>query len=924
MSVHENQTDLGLTDRKKQTDSVECLGQTFESDEARRKHYLAILAEKLNDPEFRKTPGFPIGTDEAILKLSDPPYYTACPNPFLEDYIRVHGESYDPKDNYSREPFAVDVSVGKTDQLYKAHSYHTKVPHLAIVPSILHYTKPGDLVYDGFCGSGMTGVAAQWCGTAPADYQLELEKEWRNTGHTAPEWGARRVILGDLGPIASFITANYNIPFNVDDFATSAQNILDEVESELGWMYETIHKDGITKGRINYTVWSEVFSCHECSADLVFLNEALDPETKRIAKEIKCPSCGAISSKEKMELRFETFYDEPRNVVERRSKRVPVLINYTVEKKRYEKVPDSTDLAIIDKIANMTLPKNLPTQALPDCQMIRVGRMKSTNTLALHHMFLPRAAIAISALWEKAADQSNRRSRNALLFFVEQTIWTMSILNRFRPTGYSQVSQYLSGVFYVPSQISELSPWYVLKGKARRLPKAFTPQRASDSKAAIAVADCGNSRLPANSIDYIFTDPPFGENIYYADLNFLLESWHGVTTDSRPEAIIDRVRAKSTVEYQDLMRKCFQDYYRVLKPGRWMTVVFSNSMNNIWRAIQEAIGTAGFIVADVRTLDKQQGSFMQVTSSAVKQDLVISAYKPTDALSKHFTLGNVDTDSVWSFISEHLGNVPIFVGRGIEGDIIAERTPQMLHDRMVAFFVQNRVAVPISSSDFFAGLDRYSKRDGMYFLNEQVSEYDRKRTTVSELRQLDLFVTDEASATQWIRQQLHSKPQSFQDLQPHYMQQLQSWANHEKTIELKEILELNFFCYGGIGPVPSQIHSYLSTNFKEFRKLDKEDINLKAKAVDRWYEPDPKKLGDKEKSKLRTFLRQFDEYRTSTSRKIKEFRTEAVRAGFKHCYDEQDYQTIIDVAEKLPEQVIQEDEKLLMYYDVATMRLGKG
>ena len=137
-------------------------------------------------------------------------------------------------------------------------------------------------------------------------------------------------------------------------------------------------------------------------------------------------------------------------------------------------------------------------------------------------------------------------------------------------------------------------------------------------------------------------------------------------------------------------------------------------------------------------------------------------------------------------------------------------------------------------------------------------------------------------------------------------------------------LELNFFCYDGDGPVPNQIHSYLSTNFKDLRKLGKEDAKLKAKAMDRWYVPDPNKEGDLEKLRLRTLLKEFEEYRTSTSRKIKQFRTEAVRAGFKNCYDDQDYQTIVDVTAKLPEQVIQEDEKLLMYYDVATMRLGDG
>ena len=439
----------------------------------------------------------------------------------------------------------------------------------------------------------------------------------------------------------------------------------------------------------------------------------------------------------------------------------------------------------------------------------------------------------------------------------------------------------------------------------------------------ITTADCGRFEVPASSVDYVCTDPPFGENIYYADLNFLVESWHRVLTNTDPEAIVDRARRKTTTNYQELMRQCFEEYYRVLKPGRWMTVVFSNSKNSIWRSIQEAMGTAGFVVADVRTLDKKQGSFRQVTSSAVKQDLVISAYKPSEVLAEQFDLGTAADHSVWSFVSEHLSNVPVFVSQAGAADIVAERTPQMLHDRMIAFFVQRRVAVPISSSEFFAGLDeRYPKRDSMYFLPGQVPEYDRKRIKVSELRQLTLFVQDEASATQWVRQQLQVRPQTFQDLQPQFMRQLQSWAQHEKTIELKEILGLNFLSYNGSGPVPSQIHSYLSTNFKDLRKLDKEDPRLRAKANNRWYVPDPRKEGDLEELRFRTLLKDFEGYRTSASRKIKQFRTEAVRAGFKHCYDRQDYQTIVDVAAKLPEKVIQEDEKLLMYSDVAIMRVG--
>jgi len=909
------------------SEPVECLGQTFENDSARREHFLKLLEEKLKDPEFRKTPGFPQGADEAILRLSDPPYYTACPNPFVEEFVRVHGRPYDPEEAYDREPFAVDVSVGKTDELYKAHGYHTKVPHLAIVPSILHYTNPGDLVLDGFSGSGMTGVAAQWCGTAPLEYRRKLEDEWKQAGYEAPRWGARRVVLNDLGPAATFISANYNLPFNVGAFAEAAQRILDEVDDELGWMYETLHSDGKTKGRINWTVWSEVFFCPECAGEVIFLRVALDRAANRVRDEFPCPTCSAMLTKKRLERSYESFFDDVLGETVKTPKRLPVLINYSVGKDKFEKELDANDLQGLERVRQLPWPAEVPSLRMmhmpPEVEVWGDKYRAGTASFSrVHHLFLPRAAHAIAAFWRRASMEQDGRLRNILLFWCDSQLSNLSIQNRYRP-HVSFPYNPLSGVYYVSSMISEADPFRAYENKAKRICKAFQVIPSLMAHSLTATGDCAAVGAPSDSIDYIFTDPPFGANFAYAELNFIVEAWHGLTTAPDREAIESPFQKKATLDYQHLMRSCFEEYFRALKPGRWMTVVFSNNNNSVWRAIQEAIGTAGFVVADVRTLDKKQGTFNQVAGVTVKQDLIISAYKPTAELSKQFEIGTAGAESVWSFISEHLRNIPVFVGRAGEADVIAERTPQMLHDRMIAFFVQRGVAVPISGPEFLSGLHaRFPERDGMYFLPGQVTEFDRKRTAVSKLRQLSLFVSDEASAIHWIRQQLHDKPQSFQDLQPQFMQQLQSWAKHEKTIELKEILELNFFCYDGSGPVPSQIHRYLSTNFRAFRNLEKDDADLKAKAVDRWYVPDPNKEGDLIKLRLRTLLKEFEAYRNSTARTIKEFRTEAVRAGFKHCYDGGDYPTIVDVAAKLPEQVIQEDEKLLMYYDVATMRLG--
>lgn len=227
----------------------------------------------------------------------------------------------------------------------------------------------------------------------------------------------------------------------------------------------------------------------------------------------------------------------------------------------------------------------------------------------------------------------------------------------------------------------------------------------------------------------------------------------------------------------------------------------------------------------------------------------------------------------------------------------------------------------------------FIEREGMYFLPAQAAEYDKKRMAVKEVIQLQLFITDESSAIQWLKQQLTKKPQTFQELHPQFLKEIGGWQKHEKPLELLELLEQNFLRYDGKGEVPSQIHSYLSSNFKELRNLPKDGESLRSKAKDRWYVPDPNKAGDLEKLRERALLREFEEYlpapqtsrqagRESKQKQLKVFRLEAVRCGFKKAWQERDYATIIAVAGKIPENVLQEDPKLLMWYDQAVTRSG--
>ena len=921
---------------------VECLGMTFENEDARRAYFTAKLRERLADPEFRTIEGFPKGTDEDILRMSDPPHYTACPNPFLADFIACYGKPYDPNDGYHREPFAVDVSEGKTDPLYTAHGYHTKVPHKAIMPAILHYTEPGDVILDGFAGTGMTGVAAQMCGSPDPEFKLELEKTWRETARPAPKWGPRRVILGDLSPAATFIAANYNLPFDVKAFQHEAKRILNELKAELGWMYETAHAHGKTRGQMNFTVWSEVFACPDCGGEVVFLTEAFDPASKRVREDFPCPKCGSELTKQRLQRLYETSVDpalaKPVKTLQRR----PVQVSYAVGGSKYDKNPDAQDLRTLARAAALPLPAAVPTNEIPFMHMTHQrARMETFGVTHIHHFYLPRAAQTMGTLWSDALAARDLRTRSMLLYFVEQAVWGISLLNRYSPSHFSEVNRYMSGIYYVPAQHAECSPWYILEGKLRRLAKAFSSFAGLNNFSTITTASAANLALPDASVDYVFTDPPFGENIYYADLNFLVESWHRVWTDAIPEAIVDQAKHKEIADYQRLMQHCLTEYYRVLKPGRWMTMVFHNSHNAVWNAIQEAMAVAGFVVADVRTMDKQQGSYRQVTSSAMKQDLIVSAYKPDGGLEARFATEAGTEDGVWDFVRTHLRQLPVFAeDQAGRAEVLVERTGRVLYDRMVAFHVQRGVLVPLSAAEFGAGLEqRFPTRDEMYFLNDQVAEYDRRRMSAKELIQLDLFVTDESSAIEWVRAQLQRKPQTLQNLTPQFLQEIGvSWSKHEKRPELRELLEQGFICYHGDGPIPAQLVSWMRQSSTLRGLMDNAiakkrarddngalvtgDSTLCGAVADHWYVPNPNQAQDLEKLRERALLREFADYRDSTTRRLKIFRLEAVRAGFKKAWSERDYATIVAVAEKLPEDVLQEDPKLLMWYDQAITRAG--
>jgi hypothetical protein len=212
---------------------------------------------------------------------------------------------------------------------------------------------------------------------------------------------------------------------------------------------------------------------------------------------------------------------------------------------------------------------------------------------------------------------------------------------------------------------------------------------------------------------------------------------------------------------------------------------------------------------------------------------------------------------------------------------------------MVAFHIQRGLNVPLSAPEFYQGLSqRFLERESMVFNPAQAAAYDKLRLQAERVAQLALFVTDESSARQWIHQELEPAsghgPQTYGELQPRFIQQLHK-SKYEALPELKILLEQSFL----------------------------ED------PAGRWYNPDPEKQADLEALRQRALLREFQDYRHSNGR-LKIFRSEAILAGFSHAWRERQYDVIVEIAERMPESVLQESQQLLMYYHNASLRQAQG
>lgn len=490
-------------------------------------------------------------------------------------------------------PVAEGISAGKNTYTYDAHTYHTKVPPQGIAEVIRRYLPGGGVMLDPFAGSGMTGVAARALGVD--------------------------VILNELSPAASFIADRFTRRCDPVAFA-SAVKVVCEALSDLRLdLYTTDCRTCGRETEVLFTVWSYRVRCDACDHEFLLWDQCRRyGETVRehkILSEFLCPCCRTTLRKSRL----------------KRTTTEPVLLGYKCcSRQQVEHPLTDDDRARIERIdaAPALAARFVPATELPDgvnlCQPKRHG-LTSVDSFYTH-----RNLSAMSHLWREIHRVKDDEIAGFLAFVFTSLYQRVTKLSEFRFWGGSGNT----ARFNVPYVFNEANVFVTFERKARTIQDHLeTTAQSYSGRCIVRTGSATDLRfLSDNSVDFVFTDPPFGSNINYSELNILWESWLGAFTDSEQEVIINRFQKKGVAQYGELMTASLRECHRVLRPGHWMVLVFMNSSQEVWRSLHDAILEAGFSLERVDIFDKQHGTFKQfVSNNTAGCDLLLHCLKAETA-----------------------------------------------------------------------------------------------------------------------------------------------------------------------------------------------------------------------------------------------------------------------------------------------------
>ena len=574
------------------------------------------------------------------------------------------------------------ISAKRIGPLFNSFPYPTKISPETIALYIASHTGPGATVFDGFAGTGTTGLAALLCENPPKELRAEADRLGLQV-----EWGARNAVLYELGALGSFVGRTLTAPPDPTAFRKAAEKILLSIKHELGWMYETSDPAG-ERGEMRHAVWSDMLRCPACRCQVTMWDSRVQFNPARINSVFGCPRCKHKASFKGVERITNSIKDDAASIaIEHRVRKLARVYGVTGTT-RWSRPPTNADMSLLDRIAQQPLPSSVPNIPIPWGDLYRRGYHQGITHL--HHFYTRRNLIVFSRLWE-LANESERGVRDALHFWLlsynaaHATVMTRVVAKTNQKDLVVTGAQ--PGVLYISGLPVEKNLFAGLKRKLRTVSDAFAAIHGRAGQIDVYQKSSCAVDLPDGSIDYIFTDPPFGGNIPYSEINFINEAWLGQYTDQSDEIIVSDSQQKTVARYGKLLTTALSEAHRILKPNGHATLVFHSASAKIWNALRDAYSDAGFNVEHAGVLSKTQGSFKQVTASgAVRGDPVLLLGKALASESK-------DLDCVWT-VAEELCRAALWLDP-------SERTPQRLYSRLVGYLMTNHQKVQIDADEFY-------------------------------------------------------------------------------------------------------------------------------------------------------------------------------------------------------------------------------
>lgn len=503
--------------------------------------------------------------------------------------------------------YSSPLSADRTGALYNAFSYPTKISAESVALFIACHTQPGDHVLDVFGGSGTTAIAALLC-ERPTDRMRALAAE----RGVAPTWGARHATVYELSEIGTLLTRVMTAAPDPAAFSTAARHLVEAAEELEPSLYTAESPDG-EPGTVRQVIWSDVVTCPSCGLATTYADARVRYQPLRFDDTHTC-ACGHTGSPDDWPRVLEDVLDPWTNETTKRRQRTPWKVYGTSSSGNWSRSACEADSASEANALSRPLPDGAPITTIHWGDLHRNGY--HAGMTHLHHLYTARNFRALATLWQLIDDEPEEL-REALRLLVlsynaaHSTLMTRVVLKKqskdFVVTGAQ------SGVLYVSGLPVEKNVFVGVRRKIATFAAAFGLVHGLSGRATVVTGSSAKLSLGDETIDYMFTDPPFGAYIPYSEINQINELWLGMTTQTADEAIISPAQGKGVAEYQALLTTVFSEVARVMKRTADATLVFHSSHASVWRALASSLSDAGLTVTAASILDKTQSSFKQVS-----------------------------------------------------------------------------------------------------------------------------------------------------------------------------------------------------------------------------------------------------------------------------------------------------------------------